>query len=174
MSGEMAMQLSPQLLARDWVVYWTDLSSFVTCDEPVVILNGPDSFDNGATVESLGTLTGNQLDHLLLPLFAGEVVIIEGSSVEGGNTDIFAGGPNGFIGDLTNPITFGNVLVNSDGTFAFNNFSFYEEEADGLFTNIGSATLSSTVPEPNIWAMLLLGTGSIGWMLRRRRGWLSA
>lgn len=42
MSGQMAMQLSPHLLARDWVVYWTDLSSFITCDEPVVILNGPE------------------------------------------------------------------------------------------------------------------------------------
>jgi len=41
--AELAEFLTPQLLYRRWLVYWASHVPFVTCDEPVVILEGPDA-----------------------------------------------------------------------------------------------------------------------------------
>jgi PEP-CTERM motif len=40
-----------------------------------------------------------------------------------------------------------------------------------LFSELSVTGLSSAVPEPSTWAMLLLGFGGIGFVLRRRQAW---
>jgi hypothetical protein len=40
---QIAMEVVPQLLARHWMVVSSPLVALITCDEPVVILEGPDA-----------------------------------------------------------------------------------------------------------------------------------
>lgn len=47
-------------------------------------------------------------------------------------------------------------------------------QCDGnFFTAVGAFTVSSAVPEPSTWAMLLIGIAGIGFMLYRKRGTLA-
>ena len=45
---------------------------------------------------------------------------------------------------------------------------------DNLSIRATTAQLQGAVPEPSTWAMLLLGFGAVGWLMRRRRRTMSA
>jgi hypothetical protein len=111
-------------------------------------------FFNGAT--SLGTF--NPADVL---------------SFVGGNSAYFGNPYNGANGGQ--PYVFVDFYLNS-GTFDRIQFgetlaaAGYESDNHtvGWFKSMGDGTVISGVPEPSTWAMLLLGFGGIGAMMRRR------
>ena len=62
-------------------------------------------------------------------------------------------------------------LVGTKVTFGFSDssskvYSFVDDAADGAGLKLN---LSSAVPEPATWAMMIAGFGMIGAMVRRRR-----
>lgn len=51
----------------------------------------------------------------------------------------------------------------------FSTFKITSRSALGLFDNLSFGGLSSAVPEPSTWAMLITGFGGVGAMMRRSR-----
>lgn len=52
---------------------------------------------------------------------------------------------------------------------AFSSFTITSRGGLGLFDNLSFGGLSSAVPEPSTWAMLITGFGGVGAMMRRSR-----
>jgi hypothetical protein len=140
-----------------------DASTFSTMYDAKIslLLPGSDG-DTGATVLDIGTIAPGTTESFYLPQFQGEQLVFDGSSTEGGGTNIFAGGPNGISGDLTDPSTFAIGLGG--------NFNFYEMNADGSFSNFGAGSFATGVPEPTTWAMVLLGFAGLGFAGYRGAG----
>lgn len=59
-------------------------------------------------------------------------------------------------------------------TFLTGNFPLFDFDTRGAAGRLTISNLSSAVPEPSTWAMMLLGFGAIGASMRRRRHRASA
>jgi hypothetical protein len=144
-------------------------------DATVVFVGLGTDPDTGVMEESLGTLVGGE-NNFFIPEFSGERVILTGASVEGGRTDIFAGGPNGILGSLDDPATFENLLFSDRGEFAFRDVTFYRIGDDGEISKFANATFTADnltitdVPEPPMWGICAAWLAVLGGLrLRLRR-----
>ena len=144
-------------------------ANFSIYDAQIVIVAGSQDSDTGATIESLGTLTGGQELSLSLPLFGDEVIILEGSSTEGGANNIFAGPSGGISGNTLDPQSMGFTITNSQGIISGDDIAFYEQQSNGAFSLLGNARLSGGVPEVGTWWMMVLGFFGLGSAMRRGR-----
>jgi hypothetical protein len=110
-------------------------------------------FDWGS-IDSYNTLTINASD--------GTFTVIPGTTT--GLTPF----PNAANGDQVAPGTNGLFQVASNSGETFNSITFASSSNSFEIDNLATA-----VPEPATWAMMILGLGGIGAMLRRRRGFLA-
>ncbi len=82
---------------------------------------------------------------------------------------------NGGTLQLTSGVTDISWIVDDSASFSFSGVtpSFGDLNADGALDSFNatgfSATFSGAVPEPTTWALMILGFGGAGAMLRRRR-----
>jgi hypothetical protein len=126
-------------------------------------VQGSGDVDTGATIEHLGSLLPGEKNDFYFPVYAGERVYLEGSSVEGGPTNIFAG-TSGLSG-VSNTSNFGLTLTAS-GSVA-GGITFYEQQSDGQFESIGTGQITSAAPEPDTWLLMIVGIGVVGGVCRR-------
>ena len=151
----------------DPVIFGKYSSSFSIYNAKFIILNGSGTDPEvGITEEQLGSLSNGQTIKFRAPLFSGERFILEGSSVEGGTINVYAGGAGGISGDLTDPETFANIVSTSRGGLSLGDLSLYELQADNTFTRIGGIGFSSGVPEPSTWLFFIMGAGLVGCLKR--------
>ncbi len=80
----------------------------------------------------------------------------------------FSAGSNAVAGSTANPYAAGQVYANN-GYSAFPNYDY-------AFRTYSSSDFGSAVPEPATWAMMIIGFGAVGSMVRtsRRRNAFSA
>lgn len=115
------------------------------------------------------TIDGNSFDqsHIFTPL-AGVAVRIE--SVNASTQRLFFtetglpdsnGGPLAGALDLSN----GNNFLSFEPSFSGGNFLYATDGGYGRYLALGT----SGVPEPSTWALMLLGFGAVGGMLRTSR-----
>ena len=64
--------------------------------------------------------------------------------------------------------TFANTSFNFAGTGGLTTLTIFSGGIANVDAIVDNISVVDAVPEPGIWAMLLLGFGAIGWQLRRR------
>ncbi len=82
------------------------------------------------------------------------------------DSEYFATGTSDYSAFFTSPTYTGNL---ADAFYVDGNL-YLQANAGQVETGIDGTTITvSSVPEPSSWTMLILGTGAIGAVLRRRR-----
>ena len=76
--------------------------------------------------------------------------------------------PGGALLTFTAPSTATQLYLGVIDANGFNNFSGYYSDNTGSFT-VDVNTVTSGVPEPSTWAMMILGFAGIGFMAYRRK-----
>lgn len=92
-----------------------------------------------------------------------------GSSYGGGGGGFTGGDAGGSTGGYAfEPSTAGTSYLRDGGQLVAATLNT-GQNADGLFSIVLRQADPAAVPEPSTWATMLMGTGFVGWMLRRRR-----
>lgn len=120
-------------------------------------------FDNGLPAQSMACRVGNAVAGAFIPSFCTDGLGALEVGIAGGDS----GGPN-FIGGriaglnsygLSFGTGFGDLVPGLQSSFG---------ELNGYVPTFIHAEFIAAVPEPSTWAMMLLGFGSIGTIIRRR------
>ncbi|MBX3483104.1 PEPxxWA-CTERM sorting domain-containing protein [Phenylobacterium sp.] len=118
-------------------------------------------FFNGAN--SLGAFTPENL-----------ISIVSGNSAYYGNPynpTANSGEPYAFVNFYLNEGTFDRIVFRqAPGTAGYES----DNHTVGWFTSQGDGTVIPPVPEPGAWALMIMGFGATGAMLRRRRAFAAA
>jgi choice-of-anchor A domain-containing protein len=100
-------------------------------------------------------------NRVLFNFYEAETIDI-GRQFSGSVLGVFADITGGNSGNIDGTVVGNNVWQNANGEIHNNYFQ-------GDLSGVGSSGPVSTAPEPATWAMLILGFGLVGAMLRRRR-----
>jgi hypothetical protein len=116
-----------------------------------------DFVDDIQELRGTGTFAGNQFSNVLLVLYGGG---------EQG-LDIYSPGPEGIFEVLGARLY--NYPWENAAHIVPKSFSLYDDDGDAIQLVISDPSLAPplAVPEPSIWAMMMVGFGTTGLVLRR-------
>ena len=150
--GSTTTGADPAFPSNDGTTYLSVEAGGVANVDFAKTFNGSFQFDWGS-IDDYNTLT--------IHTTTGDVVYVPGSGsfANPANGDQFSGLTNGVFTIFGSGIT-GFSLSSSKNSFEIDNFAVL---------STGTNPLGGGVPEPATWAMMIIGFGGIGALLRRRR-----